>query len=104
MTSSFPSHHFLSVNHFLSPFLKKVYEKKKSGRIYRSVSNIINETMKYFLSPTKYFGHKNMKKYKIVEEHRIEITNIHETTIKCANFLTFISHLSLFPYVSEINY
>lgn len=43
--------------------------KKKSGKIYRSVSNIINETMKYFLPPTKYFGHKNMKKYKIAEEY-----------------------------------
>ena len=47
--------------------------KKKSGKIYRSVSNIINETMKYFLSPTKYFGHKNMKKYKIVEEYECHI-------------------------------
>ena len=43
--------------------------KKKSGKIYRSVSNIINETMKYFLPPTKYFGNKNMKKYKIAEEY-----------------------------------
>lgn len=27
MTSSFPSHHLLSVKYFLSPFFKEVYEK-----------------------------------------------------------------------------
>ena len=60
--------------------------KKKSGKIYRSVSNIINETMKYFLPPTKYFGHKNMKKYKIAEEYECLINELAMKEEKEAGF------------------